>query len=662
MGKKIVVLGGGYAGVLSAKKIAKRLKNLKDFEITIIDKKPFHTMLTELHEVAAWRVEESSIRMDLNRIFAGRNVKVVMDTVISADYDRRVLSGQNGEYAYDYLVLASGSKPAFFNVPGADTNAFAMWSYDDAVRIRDHIMDMFRKAAAEPDEDEKRKLLTFFIVGAGFTGVELAGELAELVRILCGNFEIDPSFVSLYDVDVLDRICVVLPEKLSAKAQRRLKKKGVKVMLKTNVVSVGEDSIELNTGSETVSVKTGTVIWTAGIEGSDIAQSSGELGLKGRGRVQTDEYLRSLTHPEVYVGGDNTFYIPEGEKCSVPQMVEHCEQGSDIIANNLVCEAAGIGQLEKYKPSFHGVMVSVGGRYGVANVGMGKAMFVLPYFFAMLSKHFINIMYFIQVLGWNKVFSYINHEFFTIRNCRSFLGGHFSNRSATFFLVPLRVFLGGFWIYEGVSKVTENWLKSPNLTNFFNGANSMYNSILGTASSAAASGAADAASSATAAANSAIDAASSATATAGATVASVVGHALINWNFGLFKVILVQSSDFAFKLQVGLVDWMINTLVIPHDPVQMVFQIVIVLAEILVGLALIGGLFTTPAAVASIALQMMFLTSTGLYMSTWWMIFASIAMLFGAGRVFSLDYYVMPWLKRQWKKVRFVRKWYLYHD
>ncbi len=95
---------------------------------------------------------------------------------------------------------------------------------------------------------------------------------------------------------------------------------------------------------------------------------------------------------------------------------------------------------------------------------------------------------------------------------------------------------------------------------------------------------------------------------------------------------------------------------------QMFMQITIVLAEILIGFALVGGLFTTPASAVSLVLQAMFVTTTGLYLGTFWMIFAGIAVLVGGGRTFGLDYYVMPWLKEKWKKVRIARKWYLYHD
>nr|MBP7403160.1 pyridine nucleotide-disulfide oxidoreductase [Clostridia bacterium] len=111
-----------------------------------------------------------------------------------------------------------------------------------------------------------------------------------------------------------------------------------------------------------------------------------------------------------------------------------------------------------------------------------------------------------------------------------------------------------------------------------------------------------------------------------------------------------------------LTDWFTNSVIIPNDGLQMVFQFIIVLSEILIGAALFGGLFTTIAAGYSLVLQVLFVMTTGLYMGTWWMVVAAVAVLFGGGRSFALDYYAMPWLKKKWGHTRLARKSYLYHD
>ncbi len=692
MEKNIVIIGAGYSGLLTAKKLAKRLKEHDDIRITIIDKNPFHTMLTELHEVAANRVDEDSIKISLKKVFAGRKVDVKLDTVQSIDFNQKIVLGKNENYSYDYLVLAAGSKPTFFGVPGAQEYAYKLWSYDDAVTLKEHIHDIFRKAYRETNLAEKKRILTFYVVGAGFTGIEMVGELAEYVPILCEKYEIDRSMVTIFDVDILPRIVPILPEKLSGKIERRLVKMGVGIKLNAGVVGIGEDFIELKLGDTVQHEEAGTVIWTAGIESSDIAgEAAKTLQSARRGRIQTDAYLRSVDNDSVFIVGDNILYTPEGEDAPVPQLVENCEQSAGIAAKNIICAITGTGEMVAYKPKMHGVMVCVGGRYGVARVGLPNHMFNLPSFLAMFAKHFINIIYFIQVLGWNKIFSYMKHEFFTVRHDRSFVGGHFSNKTPSFLLVALRVWLGMVWLYEGIMKIVEGWFGSAQLTGFFGGANTWYNSILHATTGAAA--APDATSSATTtvatgaasvinlvagAVSPAVDAISSATTgaanaagSAANAAAAAVGQILMNFSFlGWFQVILVSGkelakstlNDMAFKLDVPLMNWFVKTLILPNQTVQMIMQIFIVTAEILIGLSLIGGLFTTLSSGFSLILQVMFVCTTGLYLNTFWMIFAAIAVLIGGGRTLGLDYYAMPFLKKHWKNVRFVRKLYIYND
>lgn len=678
MKSKIVIIGAGYAGILTAKKLAKKFKKNDDVSITIIDRNPFHTMLTELHEVAANRVDEDSIKISLKKVFTGRKVSIVLDTVKSIDFDKHLINGMNENYSYDYVVLAAGSKPTYFGVTGAEEFAYKLWSYEDAVKLKDHIHNTFRKAALETNLDEKKRLLTFFVVGAGFTGVEMVGELAEYVPILCEKYEIDRQFVSITNVDILKRTVPNLPEKLSNKVEKRLKKMGVGLMLNSGVCGIGPDFIDIKANDTCTRYKAGTVVWAAGIESSDITNEAAKtLESANRGRIKLDSFLRSVDNDHVYVVGDNMLFTAEGEERPVPQMVENCEQSADTAAKNIYCSITGKGEMSVYKPAFHGMMVCVGGRYGVARVGLPNHMFNLPSFLAMFVKHFINVIYFIQVLGWNKVISYLKHEFFTIRNCRSFVGGHFSNRTPSFLLVPLRIWLGAVWLFEGIMKIVEGWFVSPKLTGFFGGANAWYNSILqggavdGTSGATVETGAkaAKVVVEAVSAATGAVT--DPATASAAGEVAKSVGTTILNFNFlDLFRIIFVSGKelshsvigDYAFKIDVPLMNWFVDKIILPNNSIQIFMQSSIVIAEILIGLALIGGLFTTPASAVSLVLQVMFVCTTGLYLGTFWMIFAAIAVLIGAGRTFGLDYYAMPYLKKVWKKLPFVKRLYIYND
>jgi NADH dehydrogenase len=223
-------------------------------------------------------------------------------------------------------------------------------------------------------------------------------------------------------------------------------------------------------------------------------------------------------------------------------------------------------------------------------------------------------------------------------------------------------------------KVMEGWLNTPKLVGFFGGAQAWYDSVL---NGVEGNGDTDGISSATGAASDTVSGATGAAsdAVSGATGAgegaAQVGTVIFDFDFlGLFSAYFVSGkelahstlSDLAFKIDIPLLNWFIDTLILPNDSIQILMQSFIVAAEILIGLALIGGLFTFPAAGFSLILQAMFVTTTGLYLGTFWMIFAGVAVLIGAGRTFGLDYYAMPALKNAWKKLPIIRKSYLYHD
>ena len=622
--KKIVILGAGYAGVLIAKKLEKRLRKMKklsQIEITIIDKNPFHTMLTELHEVAAWRVDEEAIRMDLKKIFAGRDVKVVQDVIINPDYKNNKLIGEESTYDYDYLVMASGCKSTFWGVPGAKEHSYPLWSFEEATILRDHIMKMFRKASIEKNVARKKELLTFFIVGAGFTGVEMAGELAELAPILCKRFFIDPRFLDISIIDMLPEPMPFMHKKSIDRTIKRLNKMNVTQIYNASVKQVKKDGLTYAVENEEVFKKSKTIIWVAGTEGSDIAMKSEELGVveKSRGRIQTDHHLRSTQFQNVFIAGDNMYFIPEGQKNPVPQMVENCEHCAPIIAKNLISEIFDGRAVEKYKPAFKGAMVSIGGKYATAYGGLPGLFIVMPSFIAMFAKHFINILYFIQVLGWNKIFKYLQNQFFTIRDNRSFVGGHFSNRTSTFWTVPLRLLAGFYLIYLGYRRSMMGWLDTPVLQDMFYDIAEAFRPI-----------------------------------------APFPMTDLGLFDYFRFTVHIINDSMLIWFRSVP-VDWFLRTFVIGSTGAQMFWQWTIVLFEFAIGLALIAGLFTKLAAVALMLWAVISFSTVGLSIHQFWMPFAAISFL-TAGRVLSLDYYVGPWLAKKWRNIPFVKKRYLYND
>lgn len=658
--KRIVLIGAGYGGILTAKKLEKKLRKRSDVELTIIDKRPYHTMLTELHEVAANRVPEDAIRIDLNKVFAHRNINVVMDEVTDIDFDGKVIKSETHTYEYDYLVLGTGSKPTFYGVEGAAEHTFKLWSFDDAVILKEQILNMFRKASVERNHYERAKMLTFVVVGCGFTGVEMVGELGEYKAQLCRDFHIPEEDVKIYVADALPSLLPNYPPKLIDKAEKRLKKLGVEILTSTSITGVDEHSVCLN-GEECI--ETYTVIWAAGVEGSDLMETV-ELDKKARNRVETNEYLQSLKHDSVFVVGDNAFFIPEGHERPVPQMVENAEHSAATVAYNIVAEISGKDK-KSYKPTFHGSMCCIGGKYGVAEVGTPKRMFAMSGFFAMFIKHFINVIYFIQVAGFNKVWTYAMHEVFHIKERRSLLGGHFSKASPNFWLLPLRLFLGYKWLDQGLHKlpgviadpsniflIPAKVMAGADATSAATAATETYATTAVDATSAAISMATETV--ATAAADVTSSASQAVEAAAGA--AQAAGEAVSQWGQAL------PVPDFIGDI----VNWSMDLMFYAPDGsftvMAEIFQAAMVIGEVIVGLCLLAGLFTALASIASIVMGMMIWASGMAPVEMLWYLAGGFATIGGSGSVFGLDYYVLPVLKKYWKKIKFVKKYYLYTD
>lgn len=609
--KHIIVLGGGYGGVLTAKKLAKQLKKQADIRITLIDRKPYHTLLTELHEVAANRVREESVRIDLKQIFAGKKVDVVLDEIRHINFQEQTLESDLTTYSYDYLVIGTGSKPTFFGIPGAQEYAWPLWSYEDAVKLKAQFQAMFEKAGLERDPKKRSELLTFVVVGAGFTGVEMVGELAEYVEELCKLYHIPREEVHLNIVDMADKILPILPEALQKKSQKRLEKLGVNILTKRQITGVTPDAVLLGDHGE---IKSRTVIWSAGVEGSELIGNV-DLEQQGRKRIATNDKLQAIEHEHVYVVGDNIYYIPEGETKPVPQMVENAEQAAPIVAHNIVADILNKPK-KSYKPVFHGTMVSIGSRYGVAYVGTPKKMFKLSGFFAMFVKHMINMVYLFQVCGFNKVYAYLNHQFFHVENRRNFTGGHLSKRSPNFWLIPLRLYVGYMWLVQGLDKVGT----------IFNEPSKMF--LIPAPALDGTSGA------------SVADAAAGAEAWGKALPVPSFIESMVNGSMDMF----FYTSDGGFT------------------KLAYIFQACMVFAEILFGALLILGLFTAISSIATVFMGIMIWSSGMAAPEMIWYMVSGVALIGGSGSTLGLDYYVLPKLKSMWKNIPFVKRWYLYAD
>lgn len=453
--KQIVVLGGGYAGVHAAKTLHKAFKKHQDkVEITLIDKNRHHILMTELHEVAGNRVEEDSVKISFDRIFSGKMVNVVQDTIIDIDFKNQTLKGDRASYGYDQLIIGTGATTADFNIPGVKEHAFYLWSLEDALRIRCHIEQVVKDASREADSEKRRQMLTFVVAGGGFTGIELVGELTEWLPILCKENGIDfKKEGRLISAEALGSILNMLPEKPRAKAVKYLEKQGVEIKLNSLITQVDAEGFTTKSGEV---IKTKTLVWTCGVRGTEFCEklplTDGKIG-----RKLVNEYMQSPDYQNVYLVGDGMWFLENNR--AVPQIVEAAEQTAKTAADGVIYAVKSELGLKAehpkpFKSNFHGFMVSIGGKYAVSHTaGMS-----LSGFFAMALKHMVNIYYQSGVCGVNGAWAYIKHEILEIKHNRSLIGGLAAYKVPSYWTTFLRMYLGVMWFIEGVGKIQKGWL------------------------------------------------------------------------------------------------------------------------------------------------------------------------------------------------------------
>ena len=602
--KNILILGAGYGGVHVAKKLAKKYKKNNNVEITLIDKNPFHTLLTELHEVAGGRVHPESVQIELSKIFARTKVNVVTDLIEKVDTDNKTVKTTNGNYTYDYLVVGTGSEPAFFGVPGVKENGFTLWSFEDAMKIRHHVQKMFKLAAKERNEAKRKEMLTFVVAGSGFTGIEMAGELLEWKTRLAKEHNVDENEVRLMVVEAMGTILNMLDRKQADKAEKYMVKKGMTILKNSPIVEVAPNKIVLKSGEE---IETNTLIWTCGIQANEEVKEYG-LETARAGRLATNEFMQAVNKEEVFVVGDLNYYEEEEGK-GTPQIVEAAIQTGDVIAKNIIALMDKKKDLTKFKSNYHGFMVSIGGKYCVANLAGIK----LAGFFAMIMKHLVNLHYLWGVNNVNACYHYLQHEFFSMEDNRCIMRGHLSSKSNRLWLVPLRLYIGVLWLLEGLKKfVGEGTWENHGIKALFNG-----NMVGGDSWLKAGN----------------IKMPFAWLQTAADSGASASGEATTE-----FATPILEKMPKFYEA--------IMQIFIPNPEIAVWFQRIVVITEIGIGLCLIAGLFTFLASGASAFMVRNFVLSAMAGWDILWFFFGSIALMGGAGRTFGLDYYVMPWINK----------------
>jgi NADH:quinone reductase (non-electrogenic) len=324
---RIVVVGGGFGGLQACLKLARL-----PVEVTLVDRRNFHLFQPLAYQVATGAVSPAEICYPLRRIFRRRrNVRVVLAEVVGVDLAARrvalrdvALGTAPDALEYDTLIVSGGSQYSYFGHDEWQEHAAELKSLEGALTIRRHILAAFEAAELESDPAIQAELLTFVVVGAGPTGVEMAGQIAEIARDTRGDFRsFDPATARILLVEALDRVLTTFPESLSAKALRSLENLGVTGRLGESVIDVDERSVSVQLGDETTErIPTRTVIWAAGVNASPLArmlaeQAGEEVDRAGRLAVQGD--LSVAGHPEVLAIGDMvSVRQPDGSALVLP--------------------------------------------------------------------------------------------------------------------------------------------------------------------------------------------------------------------------------------------------------------------------------------------------------------------------------------------------------
>lgn len=435
----------------------------------------------------------------------------------------------------------------------------------------------------------------------------MVGELIDWVPILAKQFKLDPKEFSLKVVEAMPKILNMVTDKEQVKATKYLEKNGVELILNDGVTSVTEDALHLASGR---TIPTYTSIWTAGVQAtSDTANFDIEKARAGR--LVANEFMEAKDKENVYVAGD-LVYFEESEGRPTPQIVQAAEQTGHTAAANIAAAITG-GEKHTYKGKYDGFMVSIGSKYTVAYV---YDKYHVSGFIASAMKHFTNLLYFFTISSFFNIGAYLRHEFFDIKDGRNMFGSHTSSKGNRMWLVPLRVFYGSVWLYEGIKKAFGlfgttswfgneivfpfEWLKVEEVT----------------------SGASEAAETTTEA------------------VKQIFG---LSYAYGEEPMQVIKEMPGWFEA--------IMKFMLPNQDIALFMQKFMTIIEIGIGLALIAGAFVWLVSAVTAGFVVMFSLSGMFYWVNIWFIPVAIALMGGAGRSFGLDYWIMPWLGK------FLDKW-----
>ena len=359
---QIVIAGAGYAGLHVALRLTAKLRHHPAVELTLVDQHDYHQVITELPRVAGGTRAADAVRIPLQDMLAAR-VRFVQTEINGFDLAGRRLLTEAGPIGWGRLVLALGSRPNDFAIPGLAQRALSLYSASDAERVWAAIIKALDAAAAATDPEQQRRLATVVVGGGGATGVELAGELAEVLPKVASSHGLAPGRPAVQLVEAGPTILAGSSPQLIGKATRILADLGVRVCTNAAIAAVTEEGFRLKDGQL---VEGAVFVWAGGVKAPELVAHSG-LPTGHNGRVKVDQYLRVLDHPEVYVAGDLASVTEPRTGHALPSLAQVALEEGETVARNLDAELAG-RPLEAFTFHDKGFVVSVGTRRGVADV------------------------------------------------------------------------------------------------------------------------------------------------------------------------------------------------------------------------------------------------------------------------------------------------------
>jgi NADH dehydrogenase len=357
----VVIIGGGFGGLHAAK----ALRHVPA-RVTLIDKRNFHLFQPLLYQVATAGLSPAQIASPIRRIVSGqRNVSVLMEKVVGVDKEQREVVTSERRMPFDYLIIGTGARHAYFGNDKWEKFAPGLKKIDEATEIRRRILLAFEKAEASADESERRRLLTFVVVGGGPTGVEMAGAIAELAhRTIVRDFRhINPALTKIILVEAGNRILPAFPEKLSQSAAEQLARLGVTVMTGAAVTNCGKDGITLQDGRR---IETATITWAAGVTASPAGKWL-DVPCDRAGRVIVDAALHPPGSDNIFVIGD-TAAVTDANGVVVPGIAPAAKQMGYFASASIVADIAGRPQ-GKFKYRNYGNLATIGRSSAVADFG-----------------------------------------------------------------------------------------------------------------------------------------------------------------------------------------------------------------------------------------------------------------------------------------------------